>query len=66
MDEFPGDRASSCGGILAPVKAQMKQDKIVLVYVCRNCGMERRNRSAPDDQMEAILELMRTGFVKID
>ncbi len=42
------------------VEATIKQmDQITLVHCCNLCGIKKPNRSAPDDDFEKILELMR-------
>jgi DNA-directed RNA polymerase subunit RPC12/RpoP len=58
VDEAPGDRASSCGGALAPVGVDYRGAKgFVVVHRCESCGATRRNRAAPDD-VDALIRLM--------
>ena len=53
----PGDRLSSCKGLLKPVSIDQDGKKgFMIVYVCENCGMQHRNRAAPDDE---VLEFLR-------
>jgi predicted RNA-binding Zn-ribbon protein involved in translation (DUF1610 family) len=55
VDVVPGDRASSCGGILDPVGVEVGgRPGMVIQYRCRKCGYVHRNRamldgSVPDD-----------------
>ena len=50
VDENPGDRASSCGGLMEPVGlAGAPAAGWILVHVCSKCGARRRNRTAEDD-----------------
>ena len=44
----PGDRASTCGGVLEPVAVEGQRGRWVLVYRCRGCGTTRRNRVLED------------------
>ncbi len=56
VDVVPGDRAESCGGLMAPVALeQVGPDRAVIRHRCERCGVERRCRAAlgtrvqPDD-----------------
>ncbi len=57
--ESPGDRASKCHGIMEPIAVLpgTKKTDYVLLYKCQKCGLERKNRAAPDDNLEAILKI---------
>jgi hypothetical protein len=57
VDVNPGDRAAECGGAMEPVGALSKSGEIVLVQQCVVCGHIRRNRSAADDDRDALLGL---------
>ena len=58
VDEAPGDRASSCGGALAPWGVDYRGGKgFVVVHRCERCGAVRRNKAAPDD-VDALVALM--------
>lgn len=57
VDINPGDRAAGCGGAMEPVGALFEQDGWVLVHRCQKCGRLRRNRTATDDDSEAVLAL---------
>jgi RNHCP domain len=65
VDEFPGDRASECGGMLEPVSVEHSGKKgWIIVHRCRTCGAIRKNKAAlsdpvmPDD-FEVIVKLSR-------
>lgn len=54
----PGDRASDCGGSMAPIAAfQRDKGEHVIVHKCLSCGLERHNRIAADDDFDAVLAL---------
>lgn len=57
VDVFPGDRAAACGGPMRPTGALHEQGRTVLVQRCDTCGHTRRNRTAPDDDRDAVLAL---------
>ncbi|MBB5233208.1 RNHCP domain-containing protein [Deinococcus budaensis] len=50
VDVQPGDRASDCGGVMAPVGLEQSGKKgWVIVHRCLKCGFAGRNRAALDD-----------------
>lgn len=61
VDVVPGDRAAGCGGILDPVSAERRGDRIMLRYRCRRCGAERVNQAILDgavpDDWEAVVQV---------
>ena len=57
-DRLPGDRASPCGGTMAPIGAFVRPNgEHTLVHRCLNCGIERHNRIAADDDFALVLAL---------
>jgi hypothetical protein len=56
--DAPGDRASDCGGLMAPIGAFVRpKGEHVLVHRCLTCGLERHNRIAADDDFALVLGL---------
>ncbi|MER3437888.1 MAG: hypothetical protein C4346_10035 [Chloroflexota bacterium] len=54
----PGDRASSCRSLMAPVGTFFRRNgEQVIVHRCLGCGFERHCRVAADDNMVACLQL---------
>ena len=54
----PGDRASDCGGKMAPVGLFARPNgEQVILHRCLGCGFERRNRVAADDSAYAVMQL---------
>lgn len=48
----PGDRLSTCKGLLMPVQIDHDGKKGVMIcYECSHCGKSSRNRAAPDDDV---------------
>jgi DNA-directed RNA polymerase subunit RPC12/RpoP len=59
VDGRPGDRASSCGGLMEPVGIDFRSGKGLMVeHRCVRCGFGRPNRVAPDDT-DAVIDLLR-------
>lgn len=59
VDIDPGDRAADCGGPMRPVRVDIKGDRRTLVHVCETCGAERRCRTSPGDDRDALLAVAR-------
>jgi len=57
-DRRPGDRASPCRALMAPVGTAFKpKGEQVVLHRCNGCGVERRCRVAADDDPVALLRL---------
>jgi hypothetical protein len=55
-----GDRAAGCGALMEPIGAFTRpKGEYCLVHRCLNCGYERFNRIAADDDFERVLALPR-------
>lgn len=57
VDINPGDRAADCGGLMKPVRVESRGTEWYLLQACKSCGFERRNKVAPEDNREVLLEL---------
>jgi rubrerythrin len=60
-DINPGDRASKCGGLMRPAAIEVRRGGYVIVHRCEKCGKERRNKSAPNDNFDMILAVMKSA-----
>lgn len=57
--EIPGDRASTCQGLMPAVTIEgTDPDKLDIIHVCEKCGKRMPNRAAPDDDKSVIFALM--------
>jgi len=59
VDTNPGDRKESCGGMMRPVALEKKRNGFVVIHRCEVCGATRKNRTAPEDSTETMIEVMR-------
>ena len=60
VDSMPGDRNSDCKGLMKPVGVQYHSKKgWQIVHRCQKCGIEKVNRTAPDD-MDALLNMIKS------
>lgn len=58
VDNKPGDRAATCKGVLRPAASDYSGKKgHIIIYKCDSCGIEKRNKLAPDDNMDAFLAI---------
>lgn len=57
VDVSPGDRAEKCGGMMEPMSAEEKSGEYVLTHKCKKCGIRRRIKTMPQDNIERIIEL---------
>ena len=62
LDVIPGDRASSCGGMMEPIGLKHKSGKgLQVVHRCMTCRAVRVNRVSSDtvqpDDWEALVRL---------
>ncbi len=58
LDINPGDRQSTCCGILKPNAIESsKKGSYKIIYVCQKCGTIKKNIVAADDNMDLIIEL---------
>jgi len=49
---------SACGGIMEPIgNFQRRKGEYVVVHCCLDCGLERFNRIAADDDFDLVLAL---------
>lgn len=58
VDIVPGDRRETCQGLMEPVRIEHSHKRWILVHRCILCRKVQRNRSALDDNVELIIQLM--------
>jgi hypothetical protein len=62
LDVVPGDRASSCGGLMRPTGLDHRSGKgWMIVHTCERCGHIQRTQAALDDpvQPDDVIQLAR-------
>lgn len=60
VDEtVPGDRKSTCRALMEPVKIEGGTNRkgYTILYNCTRCEKIIRNKTAPDDNMEALIAI---------
>ncbi|NLG85474.1 MAG: RNHCP domain-containing protein [Firmicutes bacterium] len=58
LDNRPGDRAASCGGLMEPIAVWVRAGgEWAVIHRCKSCGALRANRIAADDNEMLLLQL---------
>ena len=57
--KIPGDRQSSCLGIMEPISIETTTKKgYMIVHHCVQCHKQIRNKLAEDDQIETLIQIV--------
>jgi len=57
VDIQPGDRAELCQGLMKPTGIEQSHGEYIILHKCELCGRQKKNKSAPEDDMNTIIEL---------
>jgi rubrerythrin len=57
VDINPGDRQSSCQGLMEPISVEATNKGYILTFRCTKCGTTKRNKAARNDNFETILRV---------
>lgn len=56
----PGDRLSTCQGLMKPISAELSSKKgWIITHECEKCGKVIPNKSAPDDDVAGNADALR-------
>lgn len=55
VDNFPGDRAAECSGLMIPVRLEPFEETYKIMHRCERCGLEKKNRVVAGDNFESLL-----------
>ncbi len=59
VDEMPGDRAATCGGMMRPISAAPDGARFIITHKCEQCGKIKRQRTSDKDNIDVIIEISR-------
>ncbi len=60
VDINPGDRASTCGGLMEPIDVIQKKGHYYIVHKCLKCGFVRNAKFREEkDNFEKLLEIIK-------
>lgn len=65
VDIMPGDRAEDCQGLMRPIDIKQTRDGYIITHKCEKCEALRNNKSSPNDDFEALLQLAREQVNKL-
>lgn len=57
VDVSPGDRLSTCGGLMKPIRVEGTVKEYRLVHKCIVCGHEKSNKVSPEDSIETMMAI---------
>ena len=57
-EEIPGDRLSTCKGLMEPLKAEIENGEYTLTHKCQICKKVIKNKTSQEDNFEEILKLL--------
>jgi len=60
-ENIPGDRKSSCRGLMKPVGIEYQGGEYSIFHLCQKCGKVSKNKTGENDNFERILELVKNG-----
>ncbi len=55
VDIDPGDRMSSCGGLMRPVEYHYSVSEKWIKHRCTNCGFEKKNKMNGRDSLDRLV-----------
>lgn len=69
VDDLPGDRANTCGGLMEPIGIQTNSNKgYQIIHRCKKCGEIKVNKLATNtiqsDNISLVIQLMLENVVK--
>lgn len=65
VDSNPGDRLANCGGIMRPIRVEIRSGvPYRVVHLCEKCGFERPNKILEDDSRERIFEISEGSVIR--
>jgi predicted RNA-binding Zn-ribbon protein involved in translation (DUF1610 family) len=59
VDNDPGDRLVSCGGLMRPVGVEKGKSSFMVIHKCENCGITKRNSVALTDNFDVLASIAR-------
>lgn len=57
VDNNPGDRAATCGGMMKPKTVEQKGSGYVVTHECKTCGHIKRNKISEKDNFNKVIEV---------
>lgn len=61
VDNNPGDRAATCGGMMKPIAVEADGAKYIITHKCDVCGKIKRQKTSENDNIDAIIEISKNN-----
>ena len=58
VDNFPGDRANDCGGLMEPIGVETLGGQYDIIHRCEKCSAIKKNKTAKEDDIGGYLTRM--------
>lgn len=57
VDNNPGDRQSTCNGMMEPISATPTKDGYIIIHKCQKCGKTIKQHSSENDNIDTIIKI---------
>jgi hypothetical protein len=57
VDIFPGDRAEKCGGMMKPIRVEVRKKEYTIIHKCQKCGAEKPNKAVKEDNFDMLVQI---------
>lgn len=64
VDINPGDRAATCGGLMEPIRIELKNKEYTIIHVCLKCKIEKPNKAVKKDNFQMIVQIAAENAAK--
>lgn len=59
VDINPGDRESTCLGMMKPIRIEKGKKGMVIIHQCQKCTFQKRNKVAKEDNLDEIIKIQK-------
>jgi hypothetical protein len=57
VDINPGDRAETCGGLMEPIRVEVKGKEYTIIHKCVKCELEKPNKAVKEDSFQMLVQI---------
>ena len=57
VDIDPGDRAEICGGLMEPLRVEVKNQEYTIIHKCVLCGFEKPNKAVKEENFQMLVQI---------
>ncbi len=63
VDNNPGDRKATCGGLMKPIGGMKEGGEEVIVHECIICGKRKKNKAVTEDNFDTFIVISKIPLV---